>query len=229
MKNTALCIALYVSAVLISATYASLPEQYITSTVTVSATYIEQQPSITNKSIVTTPSAFKGIWTTQDLIGQMSQSHRTIITNGASLQVVQGFNSGIVTFQVKNKNGIIIPVSDVVRFTQGSNSISSGSDNYSSGQFNDIYTYVSTISYDDTSLNKTNWLKFYYSGLTTNTTSINPSKVLNRYSVSQVVSEVNATGEGSGFDASDKIHPNSPFVISSAAFTAIGSGSVTLK
>lgn len=227
MKTTTLAIAIL--AILISASYAALSEQYITSTVTMSATYIEQQSSVTNKSLVTTPSAFIGNWNTQDLICQMSQSHRAIVTNGATFQSVQGFYSGNVTFQVKNKNGTIIPVSDVVKFTQGKNSVFSGSENKNTGQNNDIYTYISTISYDDTSLNKTNGLRFYYSGLTTNTFSINPTKVANRYLVSQTVAEINATGEGTGFDISDKLQPTSPFVISTAGFTVTGSGTVTLK
>jgi len=214
--------------VLIIFTSSTIHAQVITNLVTVSATYIFQNDTVTKGAVTTTPPPLKGLFTTKNLIAQMAESYTGIHPDGAVLQaVVSDTTNDPIVFQVKNKNGTIINVSDVVQFTGGANQVSSDTYNSKTRKSSGTSYYVTTLSYDDTALNTTNGLQFSYSGLIKASYTSIPTKGVGLYVENQATVQVGAVGEGNAGVSSTDTNLATPVVITSAGFATVGSGTVS--
>jgi len=166
----------------------------------------------------------------------MSKSFPEISTNrGTALQVVSAIDeeNAPVIFQVKNTNGVITPIpSSVLSVSNGAVSLYSYTSPKNGGVVRSSNLGLLTVFYDDTTTEanqSTNGLRFSFSGVSTFSTTLTPTRVANSYLARQTVSQSGAMGEGflAGVDTNDPT-ATTGFVITRASLTATGTNTVTI-
>jgi hypothetical protein len=173
---------------------------------TVTATAYVQGDSSDSDNVTTTAKPTKVSVGTKQLLATLATDENaaglypsTTFPSGAKLVTVDG-NNDSPDFQVLDKSdNLLVDVTNIVSFGQpGNNSINSGKQNDSNGLASPATANLQllTFAFDDTAINGSANIKFYFTGIGTGTTTDTTPNGGGVYSETDKGSLTSGTGEG---------------------------------
>jgi hypothetical protein len=207
----------------------------VTNVITVAATALVQNNATDNGTITTTPSPTSQSITTKTLLNWLAQDEYaegnytagTTFPSGAQFVVFDHGTNGSY-FQVLAANHtLLVDVSDIISATEGTygNDITSGKQVDTNGLASPTTTdiHILTITFDDsavaTTFGSTVGVKFYLTGLMTETTTDTKPSSLGVYTKSKTSKMASSAGEG--------FYQGQPFTISGSV-NGSGKGTFSL-